>query len=348
MSGRISSAARAWLVALLWSAGLATGCLPAGPPSDPALSTAAPSLSPALTATPSPQASPTSTETATPTATPEPTATNTAPPMPTPAPSPSPTATPCPETAGRVVAGVFPSPIQGGEQRYRIYLPPCYGQSGRLYPTLYLFHGNIHTEAYWDDLGVDEAADAGIAAGRLPPFLIVLPFGGEIANATSGGGRSFEGVVLNDLIPYIEDSYCAWPEAAGRAIGGLSRGGYWSLEIGFRHTELFAAVGGHSAALFPDNAGRAHNPLSTGANPSLDGLPIYIDIGEADYLRSGASELHGVLTRARVSHVWQLNPGRHEDAYWRAHQAEYLAWYAAYWPAGASEYPSATGRSCSP
>jgi len=336
--------AAVWPVLLLLL--LIVGCSPAAPVVSQAIATvptltATPTRPP--TFTPSPTSMPPSTHTphyyalqGTPTETMTPLPTSTA----TPSPSPTPTATPCAETAGRMVTGTFPSPIQGFEQRYRIYLPPCYGQSDRLYPALYLFHGNIYTESHWNDLGVDEAADAGIVAGTLPPFLIVLPFDGEIANNTSGGDWSFEGVVLNELIPFIEDHYCVWPEAAGRAIGGISRGGYWSLEIGFRHPELFAAVGGHSAALFPEGAGPTFNPLSTGTDPRLIGLPIYLDIGDGDWLRQGVFDLHASMNAAGIPHVWNLNSGAHGDAYWQEHVAEYLAWYASHWPADESDYPS--------
>jgi enterochelin esterase-like enzyme len=279
-----------------------------------------------------------------------PTSTATPSPQPTNTPSPTHTATPfvCNETSGQMITGEFPSLIQNTSQPYRIYLPPCYEQTGRLYPALYLFHGNIYTESHWDDIGIDEAANDGIAAGQLPPFIIVLPFGGEIANNTSGGDRSFEGVVLNELIPYIEDQYCVWNEPEGRAIGGLSRGGYWSLEIAFRHPELFSSVGGHSAAIFEDNAGPIYNPLTTGLDPKLIGLPIYMDIGEQDWLREGVIELHAAMSEAGIPHEWHLNQGEHSDAYWTEHSPEYLAWYASHWPAAVEQYPSSGDRSCSP
>jgi enterochelin esterase-like enzyme len=303
--------------------------------------------SPAPAATPLPSATPA----VLPTRTPVPSAT----PLPTPTPSPTltatatqtPTPTPCGEAAGRVITGTFPSPIQGGEQRYRIYLPPCYGASGRLYPTLYVFHGNIYTESHWDDLGVDGAADAGIAAGTLPPFLIVMPFDGEIANVTSGGDWSFEGVVLHELMPFIEDHYCAWPAREGRALGGISRGGYWSLEIAFRHPDLFAAVGGHSAALFYEYDGPGYNPLTAGLDPQLNELAIYLDIGDQDWLRQGVFDLHAAMDAAGIGHEWWLNPGAHTDAYWAEHIPEYLAWYASHWPAGEGAYPAADGA-CRP
>ena len=337
------------LVVLLLLAGACA--VPTAPPPFAGYSTAASELA---TATPPPTQAPTLTATATATKTLTPTVTPTISPTVTPTVTPSPTlaatptVTPCAEAAGQVLMGTFPSPTQGWDPPYRVYLPPCYGQNEQLYPALYLFHGNVYSESHWDDLGIDEAADVGITAGTLPPFVIVMPFGGEIANNSSGGAWSFEGVVLNDLIPYIEDRYCVWPEAAGRAIGGLSRGGYWSLEIGFLHPELFGAVGGHSAAIFPDNAGPLWNPLSTGSDPRLVELPIYLDIGEQDWLRQGVFDLHDVLTAAGTPHVWQVNPGAHGDDYWREHAAEYLAWYASHWPADQSGFPSAGGRSCLP
>lgn len=267
---------------------------------------------------------------------------------PTATPSPSPTATPCAEAAGHVESGTFPSPIQDIDQRYRIYLPPCYQGSDRLYPALYLFHGNIYTESQWDSLGIDEAADDGISAGVLPPFIIVMPFGGDIANTTSGGDWSFEGVFLQELVPTVEEKYCVWTEPAGRAIGGLSRGGYWSLEIGFRHPELFAAVGGHSAAIFADSPGAEYNPLTTGADPGVIGLPIYLDIGEDDWLlQEGILDLHDVMVEAGVPHTWLVNPGAHTDGYWSEHASQYLAWYASHWPSSPLEYPSAGTRICS-
>lgn len=324
---------------------VAVRSVPTLAPSSPSQAGAhTPVASPPAGSTPVPSANPIWIPSATATAAPSPTGSATA----TAVRSLTPTVTPCAEWAGRMVTGTFPSAILGMDQPYRIYLPPCYETSGRLYPTLYLFHGSVQTDSHWDELGADEAADAGIGSGTLPPFLIVMPFGGDIANNTSGGDGAFEGVVLHELIPFIEDQYCAWPEPAGRAIGGLSRGGYWSLEIAFRHPDLFVAVGGHSAAIFTDNAGPALNPLSTGLDPRVIGLPIYLDIADRDWLRQGVFDLHAAMEEAGIPHVWQLNIGAHEDAYWRVHVDEYLVWYASHWPADESGYPPAAGRDCGP
>jgi enterochelin esterase-like enzyme len=200
--------------------------------------------------------------------------------------------------------------------------------------------GNVHDETIWDRLGLDEAAERAISAGEIPPLIIILPDGGDAANQTSGGPFSFEGVVLSDLIPFVESNYCAWAAADGRAIGGLSRGGYWALEIAFRHPELFSSVGGHSAALLDIAAGPAENPLFTGPANDLGRLRIYLDVGESDYLRPSIEPLHQALLTAGKSHTWLLNEGAHEEAYWMAHLVEYLTWYAEPWPRLRAVYPA--------
>jgi len=265
--------------------------------------------------------------------------TETAVPTPLPTATLPPTATPC-ATPGRIATGTYPS-VTAGSMNYRIYLPPCYGLDGRTYPTLYLLGGNIHTEAIWDELGADEAAEAGILAKQWPAMLIVLPDGGWIANNSSGGPGSFESVIMDELMPYVEQTYCAWPVPDGRAIGGLSRGGYWALEIAFRFPEAFASVGGHSAALLDQYAWPAVNPQYTGLSQDLGDLRIYLDIGANDYVINNIRQLHLDMETAvpPIPHTWILNEGRHEEAYWQAHIPDYLEWYTEPWPMDRAAYP---------
>lgn len=238
-----------------------------------------------------------------------------------------------------MVSGSYASQIAGPARSYRLYLPPCYGLDGRVYPTLYMLHGNATTDSHWDTLGLDEAATEAILAGLIPPLLIVMPDGGAIANNSSGGPYSFEGVVLNELIPFIEGNYCAWPEGNGRAIGGLSRGGYWALEIALRHPAEFSAVGGHSAALVDSYAGPDLNPPSTVLSANLGDLQIYLDIGDQDYYIGPLRQMRESMVAAGIPHTWMLNSGRHEDAYWAAHVGDYLAWYTQLWPMERGRYP---------
>ncbi len=246
--------------------------------------------------------------------------------------------TPC-ATPGRVEAGELASAVADQTMRYRVYRPPCYGEDGRVYPTLYLFGGNVHDETFWDRLGIDETAEAAIAAGRIPPLLIVMPDNGWLANTTTSGPTSYEGFVLNELIPHIESQYCVWPAREGRAVGGVSRGGYWSLMMAFRRPDLFRSAGAHSPALIDSFAGAAEDPRVTGAANPLGDLRIWVDIGERDPYLVDAQPLHDALTAAGVAHEWRVNPGIHEEAYWTAHLDEYVTWYAAGFPADRAALP---------
>ncbi|MCP4359754.1 MAG: esterase family protein [Chloroflexi bacterium] len=281
------------------------------------------------------------------------------PPLPTPSPisppttvplTPTPTVTAVPPTwtptrcpPGQVITGIFPSKLTGSSN-YRVYLPPCYGIDGRGYPTLYLFSGNSQDENAWDNYGLDEAAESAIQNQTIPPLLIVMVDGGWIANNSSGGPNSYEGHIINNLVPFIEQIYCAWPETAGRAIGGLSRGGYWSLEIAFRHPQKFASVGGHSPALIDSHAGPEINPQDTALTNDLTGLRIYLDIGADDYLLPNTLRLHEEMQAANIPHTWKLNEGAHDDNYWPQHLTEYLTWYTQPWSFNRNTYPH---QSCS-
>lgn len=220
--------------------------------------------------------------------------------------------------------------MTGHPMRYRVYLPPCYSD-GQVYPTLYMFGGNIHDDAIWDVLGLDEAAEAAITSGDIPPLIIVMPDNGPLANTTTSGPASYEGFVLNELIPHIEATYCAWPEAAGRAVGGISRGGYWSLMMAFRRPDMFGDVGAHSPALIDSHAGPAEDPTITGATNILGPLRVWIDTGERDPYLAKALPLHDALAAAGVAHEWRVNPGTHDEAYWRENLGSYLDWYSDGW-----------------
>lgn len=248
-------------------------------------------------------------------------------------PTAEPTATvepPC-EVAGKIVTGALDSVVAGQPMVYRVYLPPCYGQDGHGYPALYMFGGNIHDDSIWDTLGLDEAAEAAITNGDIPPLLIIMPDNGWLANTTTSGPASYEGFVLNELIPHIESQFCAWPAREGRAAGGLSRGGYWSLMMAFRRADLFQSVGGHSPALIDSFAGPAEDPAQTAATNDLGNLRIWIDIGERDPYLVQAQPVHEALAGRGIAHEWRVNPGTHEEAYWRENLGEYLAWYSDGW-----------------
>lgn len=243
----------------------------------------------------------------------------------------SPLTIPTCTSQGTIETRSITSAIAGYNIPVQIYLPPCYGEDGRNYPVIYLFHGGSYDYTHWTNLGVVETADSGISSDILPPIVMVMPGGGLLADTTSGGSFSYEGFVLDELIPFVENNYCASPNGKNRAIGGISRGGYWALEIAFRFPDTFASAGGHSAALLDSFAGPDLNPRYTGLANDLSGLRIYLDIGESDWVITEISLLHDEMEAAGIKHTWLLNPGGHDDEYWASHVFEYLEWYTRIW-----------------
>lgn len=231
--------------------------------------------------------------------------------------------------------GTYVSTVLGREQIYRIYLPPCYNhptQSEKRYPVLYLFHGSVSNDSHWEDLGAVRVADEGFQAGTLPPMIMVMPdCDPNMYTNTSGGDKSLEGIIVNELVPFIDRTYHTDPRRESRAIGGISRGGVWSLEIGFRHPDMFYAVGGHSASLNVNLSGPAYDPIYLAADPAIKSLRIYLDVGDVDYTQPGSESLDRALTLAGVEHTFVIFQGDHVDSSWAAHMAEYLDFYAQGW-----------------
>src|SRR2546423_1326185 len=177
------------------------------------------------------------------------------------------------------------SPALGGKRKaFLVYLPPSYNTpSGKTkhYPTLYLLHGAPGTYRDWFTGGkADQSADTLIALGKIPELILILPDGNGRPGGASEWGNSFnqrqliETYVAVDLVKYVDRKYRTIPEAAYRAIGGLSMGGFGAMNIATHHPDLFGSVislGGYYRAegnIWGNNASYQRE------NSPLDMLPI--------------------------------------------------------------------------
>lgn len=235
----------------------------------------------------------------------------------------------CWSQAGRDDNGKLETELLRQPLEYLVHLPPCYNeQPERSYPVLYLIHGQSYDQFQWQRLGASEMMDKLASSGEIAPFIIVMPRDRlwEPPNVDLFGQ-----VVVDELIPYIDEHYRTKASREYRAIGGLSRGAGWSVHLGINDWELFGAFGAHSLALFDIDAQYARQRLRE--IPS-DKLPrIYIDIGEKDRpnIMRSALWFEQLLTDENIPHVWNLYQGYHEEKYWSTHIEEYIRWYAADW-----------------
>src|SRR5690606_37632468 len=267
-------------------------------------------------------------------------------------PTREPTATrtpiPCDDLYGAMVTDSFVSELTGEQFRYRVYLPPCYTTTARRYPVLYMLHGlgwNMD-DLQWDRLGIDEAANAGYAQGALPPMIIVMPNGNDADYGASIGISDFPEVVVQELIPRIDSQYCTWAEPEARAIGGLSRGGYWAYWIAFTHPELFDRVGGHSPYFYDPIYPDEQNPFNVVDSAlGVEHLEMYFDHGgrgrDQFEVMPGVQRFVERLDARGIESTYIVNEfGDHIEEYWAEHTPEYLTFYAEDWPRDVEAFPS--------
>ena len=255
---------------------------------------------------------------------PPPTATFTLTPSPIP-PTSTPTPLTCPSQPGSIEQGAVTTTEP--PQEFLIYLPPCYSElTDQRYPVLYLLHGQTYTQDQWVRLGIPQLADQLFISNQSVPFIIVFP-DDRYWNLEAGPG--FGDRLVNALIPYIDQNYRTLADRTHRALGGLSRGGGWTIQLGLQRPDLFGSLGIHSPGIFKENAPyieRLIKSIPEDARPRL-----WLDAGDNDRELESIILFEELLTRNGYIHEFHLYAGDHSELYWGAHAGEYLRWYAEAW-----------------
>lgn len=259
----------------------------------------------------------------------------------------------------RVQYRSFQSGILDREIPYALYLPPSYETTTGDYPVLFFLHGANENERRWSTRGLtDIMLDRMVAEGGIGEFIVAIPFAENSFYTNSVSGELWEDMILVEFIPMIEEENRAIGTRAGRAISGISMGGYGALKIAMRRPDLFNAVSAHSAMLIDDlesvsvnpraeqlynllfdrifgisetmEVWDANNPLRMAAEfESIDGLGIYFDCGTEDEYGffDGARRLHEILDGRGIEHEFHLYPGTHGWDYAREHTPASLAFH---------------------
>jgi putative tributyrin esterase len=141
----------------------------------------------------------------------------------------------------------FNSESVGRKMKYNIVLPAKYEQSTDHYPVLYLLHGYSSNYTAWARMGVPEYS-------RAYDLIVVMPDAGNSwyvnwAKSEEGQKNNWEDAIIKDLIGHVDSTYRTIAKREGRAINGLSMGGYGGLMLGLKHPDMFCSVGSHSGAI---------------------------------------------------------------------------------------------------
>lgn len=141
----------------------------------------------------------------------------------------------------------FDAPSVGKTMKYNVVLPANYEDSDKEYPVLYLLHGFTSNFQLWALMDVPENA-------AFYDLIVIMPDAGNSwyvnwAESEEGQKNDWEDYMVRDLIDNVDATYRTIDAREGRAICGLSMGGYGAVMLGLRHPDLFCSVGSHSGAL---------------------------------------------------------------------------------------------------
>jgi putative tributyrin esterase len=264
----------------------------------------------------------------------------------------TPKATPTPRDP-RVQTVQFQSKLVGKTLPYNVRLPVDYDQpasKAKRYPVVYLLHGLTGHYTNW----FERTKLADYAA----PYsaIIVTPEGndGWYSDSATVPADKYETYIVEELLPDVQRRYRTVETREGRAMAGLSMGGYGALKFGVKYPQTFAFVGSMSGALDAasrreadlrgiqfiwrtllsvfgpdDNPGRAANDLlklyREFPAEKIAALPsVYFDCGTEDVLLQSNRLFAEILLQRKIPHEYRQLPGTHNWAYWDAQVKEVL------------------------
>ena len=257
----------------------------------------------------------------------------------------------------RLVVLTLQTPALDGPTKVQILLPDRYDSTPtKRYPVVYMLQGAIDDYTAWIREGNAEALTAGY------PMILVMPDAGKDGfyadwyNDGALGPPQWETYHIDQLIPWIDAHYRTVAARRGRAIGGVSMGGFGAVSYAARHPDLFAAVVSFSGLVnsntlsdqstIPDKVfgprgtqevrWRGHNPWDLAANLrgmdvtlyTRNGLPgkDWLGINPTEIIVHRQSvELHEQLLAANVPHHWDDHgAGAHKWPTWQEDLSEAL------------------------
>ncbi|MDT0688766.1 alpha/beta hydrolase-fold protein [Salegentibacter sp. F188] len=225
---------------------------------------------------------------------------------------------------GKIDTISYASKTVGNTRQALIYTPPGFSREKK-YPVLYLLHGIGGDKKEWLN-GADPQVilDNLYAENKLQPMLVVMPNGRTMKDDRPVGNifspdkieafNRFERDLLDDLIPFVEETFPVLKNRENRAIAGLSMGGGQSLNFGLGNLDKFAWVGAFSAA---PNTKQPELllPKPKEAEEKLELL--FISCGDKDNLVYISQRTHDYLFQHEIPHVYYLEPGTHDFKVWK-------------------------------
>jgi enterochelin esterase-like enzyme len=243
----------------------------------------------------------------------------------------------------RTLTVVCKSPALNGTIPAQVYLPSGYASGGR-YPVVYFLHGlPAGPSAYQQNAFVASAlASAGQKA------IVVAPQGARDADSDReyldwDAAEDWPQAISEDLTTCVDGRFHTIRGRNGRALVGLSAGGYGAMNIGLRNLQRFGAVQSWSGYFVATNpAGTqvlklgsaqadaaAKVPRGAPLKSQLQTLPtqiaFYVGRQDGRFLTMNR-QYDASLTHTGITHIFHTYAGGHSAGLWRSKAPTWLGW----------------------
>ena len=229
------------------------------------------------------------------------------------------------------------------DRRLTVYTPAGYETSGKRYPVFYLLHGMGGDENAWSELGrTAQIMDNLIAQGKAKPMIVVMTNGNAALEAAPGESslgftapsmnlpKTMEGsfeTAFPEVVKFIDKTYRTQANKKGRAIAGLSMGGFHSMHISKQYPDMFNYVGLFSAAIMPgkDVKSPIYDDLEGKLKTQFAKKPAlyWIGIGTTDFLYKANEDYRKLLDEKGYKYTYYETGEGHIWKNWRIYLTEF-------------------------
>jgi S-formylglutathione hydrolase FrmB len=223
------------------------------------------------------------------------------------------------------------------QMTYRVY-PPVSLPSGELLPVVYLLHGGGDDFRSWSN-------KSGVVKFARDNFILVMPDGDEsyYMNEVEAPEKRYKDYITHDLIADVESRFPARKDREGRALIGVSMGGFAAIEYALTEPQLFGFVGALSPSIdvpfrrysfrrfgqwwkfrtifgpfgSEERASRDPSKLVWTADPRAT-PDIYLTAGDQEPLLGPIRRFESLLESRGFAHEFHTKPGGHDWGQWNA------------------------------
>ena len=215
------------------------------------------------------------------------------------------------------------------------------GQGRGPFPVLYLLHGLSDDQTVWQRRTSIERYVEGL------PLIVAMPDGHRsfyVNGPPDSAALAYEDHIVKDVAGFVDATFTTLRRREGRALAGLSMGGYGAVMLALRHPHRYCAAASHSGALRfahvtdgPTEHWRFLLGEQTTGGPydcvrlagevvaRKDRPALRFDCGREDFLIQHNRLFHRALKRLGYPCIYKEYPGAHTWEYWDLHIRESIA-----------------------